>query len=47
MKIAIASSGKTIDSMVDERFGRAAYFAVYDDKYESRGITIIKKILAK
>ena len=30
MKIAISSSGKTADSQVDPRFGRAAFFMVVD-----------------
>ena len=30
MKIAITSTGKTLDSQVDPRFGRAAYFAIVD-----------------
>lgn len=30
MKIAITSTGKTLDSKVDPRFGRAAYFAIID-----------------
>ncbi len=30
MKIAITSTGKTVDSMVDPRFGRCSYFAVYN-----------------
>ena len=30
MKIAITSTGKTLDSQVDSRFGRAAYFIVID-----------------
>lgn len=30
MKIALTSSGSTPDSLLDERFGRAATFAVYD-----------------
>lgn len=37
MKIVIPSSGKTIDSMMDERFGRAGFFLIYDtdtDKYQ-------------
>lgn len=30
MKIAITSTGKTLDSKVDPRFGRAAYFIIAD-----------------
>jgi predicted Fe-Mo cluster-binding NifX family protein len=30
MKIAISSSGDTLDSQVDPRFGRAAYFIIVD-----------------
>jgi len=30
MKIAISSSGKTLDSPLDSRFGRCAYFLVID-----------------
>ena len=30
MKIAITSTGKTLDSQVDPRFGRAAYFLIVD-----------------
>lgn len=30
MKIAITSTGKTMDSEVDPRFGRAAYFVIVD-----------------
>ena len=30
MKIAISSSGKTLDSEVDPRFGRAEYFIIVD-----------------
>lgn len=30
MRIAIASTGKTLESKVDQRFGRAAYFVVVD-----------------
>jgi predicted Fe-Mo cluster-binding NifX family protein len=30
MKIAITSSGTTLDDAIDPRFGRASYFLVYD-----------------
>lgn len=30
MIIAITSNGNTADSLVDERFGRCSYFAIYD-----------------
>jgi len=30
MKIAITSTGKTLDSQVDQRFGRTAYFIAVD-----------------
>jgi len=30
MKIAITSTGKTLDSQVDQRFGRAAYFIIVE-----------------
>jgi predicted Fe-Mo cluster-binding NifX family protein len=30
MKIAVTSVGKTLDSEVDQRFGRAAYFIIID-----------------
>lgn len=30
MKIAVSSTGTSIDSTVDQRFGRAPYFIVYD-----------------
>ncbi len=32
MKIAVSASGSSIDSAVDERFGRCAYFVVFDEK---------------
>ena len=30
MKIAISSQGQTLDSQIDPRFGRAAYFLIID-----------------
>lgn len=30
MKIAIASTGNTLDAQVDNRFGRCSYFIIYD-----------------
>ncbi len=30
MKIAITSTGENIDSMIDPRFGRCAFFAIHD-----------------
>lgn len=30
MKIAVTSTGNTIDSMVDPRFGRCSWFMIYD-----------------
>ena len=30
MRIAVASTGETLDSEVDRRFGRAAYFLIFD-----------------
>ena len=30
MKVAITSSGATADALLDQRFGRCAYFAIYD-----------------
>ncbi|MDD4438703.1 MAG: NifB/NifX family molybdenum-iron cluster-binding protein [Dysgonamonadaceae bacterium] len=30
MKIAIPSEGNTLDAQIDSRFGRCAFFAIYD-----------------
>jgi predicted Fe-Mo cluster-binding NifX family protein len=30
MKIGIASTGNTLDSMIDNRFGRCEFFIIYD-----------------
>ncbi|MDD2278074.1 MAG: NifB/NifX family molybdenum-iron cluster-binding protein [Bacteroidales bacterium] len=35
MKVAITSTGNTLDSKVDERFGRCTYFVVYDTETKS------------
>jgi len=35
MKVAITSSGKSPDSQVDPRFGRAPYFAIYDTESDT------------
>ena len=40
MKIAITSTGNTLDSQVDPRFGRAAYFIVADT--ETMDFTVIE-----
>jgi predicted Fe-Mo cluster-binding NifX family protein len=39
MKIAIASQGNSLESLIDQRFGRCAYFVVYDT--ESRATEFI------
>lgn len=35
MKIAITSTGNTLESKLDERFGRAAWFVIYDKESKS------------
>lgn len=30
MKVAISSTGNTLDSFIDQRFGRCSYFVIYD-----------------
>ena len=40
MKVAITSSGSTADSLLDQRFGRCAYFAIYDT--DSKDLTFIE-----
>lgn len=32
MKIAITSTGNNLESTIDQRFGRCAYFVVYDNE---------------
>lgn len=39
MKVAITSSGNSLESNVDPRFGRCAFFAIYDT--DSQGIEFI------
>lgn len=40
MKVAISTNGNSRDSQVDSRFGRCAYFAIYDT--ESRQLDFIE-----
>ena len=42
MKIAIATEGKTLDSLVNTRFGRCPYFLIIDS--ESEEFKVIKNI---
>lgn len=35
MKIAITSTGNTLESKIDERFGRCAYLVIYDTETKS------------
>jgi predicted Fe-Mo cluster-binding NifX family protein len=35
MKVAITSTGDSLDSILDERFGRCSYFVVYDTESKS------------
>ena len=35
MKVAITSSGNTVDALLDQRFGRCAYFAFFDTESKS------------
>lgn len=39
MKVALSSTGKTLDSQLDQRFGRAAFFLIVDTV--SDGMTVI------
>jgi len=32
MKVAITSTGNTLDSKLDQRFGRCSYFLIYDSE---------------
>jgi len=35
MKVAITSTGNSLDSILDERFGRCSYFVIYDTESKS------------
>jgi len=39
MKVAITSTGNTLDSNLDQRFGRCAFFVIYDT--ETKGLEYI------
>ncbi|BAX81460.1 NifB/NifX family molybdenum-iron cluster-binding protein [Labilibaculum antarcticum] len=39
MKVAITSTGNTLESTIDQRFGRCAYFVIYDN--ESKAMEFI------
>jgi predicted Fe-Mo cluster-binding NifX family protein len=39
MKIAITSTGNSMTSKLDSRFGRCAYFVIYDN--DSKGVEIL------
>jgi predicted Fe-Mo cluster-binding NifX family protein len=39
MKVAITSTGNTLDALLDERFGRCAFFVIYDT--ESKAMEFI------
>ncbi len=42
MKIAISAQGPDLNSPVDPRFGRAAYFIIYDT--DSRGFEVLRNV---
>ncbi len=39
MKVALTSTGNSLESKLDRRFGRCSYFVIYDS--ETKGIEII------
>jgi len=39
MKVAITSTGNSLESTIDQRFGRCAYFVIYDN--ESKAMEFI------
>lgn len=46
MKIAITSTGQTLDSLVDERFGRAAYFLIAETETTDFSVIENKNVAA-
>jgi predicted Fe-Mo cluster-binding NifX family protein len=42
MKIAVSSTGRSLDDRVDPRFGRAAYFAILDT--ETMEISVVSNV---
>lgn len=39
MKVAITSTGQSLESTIDQRFGRCAFFVIYDN--ETGGVEIL------
>jgi len=39
MKVAITSTGNSLDNIIDQRFGRCAFFVIYDT--ETGGVEIL------
>ena len=46
MKIAVTSMGQTLDSAVDPRFGRAAYFLIVDTETMTQAVIANENIAA-
>ena len=47
MKIALSSTGKDLESEVDERFGRCPYFLIVDiDEKEIKSVNVVENIAA-
>lgn len=42
MKVAITSSGNTLESKLDQRFGRCSFFVIYDT--ETKGMEFIPNL---
>jgi predicted Fe-Mo cluster-binding NifX family protein len=43
MKVMLATKGPNMDSEIDDRFARAAYFLIYDD--ETKHLDVIENIV--